>query len=204
MYCGVDEAGRGPILGPMIMAAVHAKNSEIPVGVKDSKLLSPEKREMFYEQLKELPHSIRIVDVGQIDAAVKENNLNWLEAEHTAVMINELQPKKAIIDCPSRNLQAYKEFIEQRCPGVDIHVQFKADMEHPVVAAASILAKVMRDRIVKELHKAAEFDFGSGYLTDPKTQDFMQNYFDKDFAGYRKSWKPYQKLVQDLGQKKLF
>lgn len=204
MYCGVDEAGRGPIVGPMVMAAVYASNEDIPDGVKDSKLLSPEKREMLYEQLKELPHSIRIVDVGQIDAAVANNNLNWLEAEHTAAMINELQPKKAIIDCPSRNLQAYKEFIENRCSDTEIHVQFKADAEHPVVAAASILAKVMRDRIVKELHKVANFDFGSGYLTDPKTQDFMNNHFDKDFEGYRKSWKPYQRLVRDQQQKRLF
>lgn len=204
MYCGIDEAGRGPIIGPMVMAAIHASDKDIPAGVKDSKVLTKQQREAFYEQLTGLNHSIRTVSVKQIDAAVANNNLNWLEAEQTCAMINELQPKKAIIDCPSRNLNAYAEFIRERCPGVDIHVQFKADTQHPVVAAASILAKVTRDRLTKALTKKAGFDFGSGYLTDPKTQEYLHKHFDKDFEGWRKSWKPYKKKVFEQDQKQLF
>ncbi|MFT4250707.1 MAG: ribonuclease HII [Candidatus Woesearchaeota archaeon] len=196
---------KGPLIGPLVMVAFAVDESiKIPSGVKDSKELSAKQREAFYEELIKLPHAIRVVDPSEIDAAVAHNNLNWLEAEHTASLINELQPTRAVVDCPSRNLQAYAEFLRERCPGVEVHVQFKADQEHPVVAAASIIAKVVRDRLVKELHELAGFDFGSGYLTDPKTQDFLNNHFDKDFSGYRKSWKPYKKRVSDSEQNKLF
>lgn len=201
---GVDEAGRGPILGPLVMAAVViSSDDELPRGVSDSKKLTPQKREELYEQLITLKHAVRIVEPPEIDAAVANNNLNWLEAEHTASLVNQLQPQQAIIDCPSRNLQAYAEFLRERCPEVTIHAQFKADQEHPVVAAASIIAKVTRDRLVEALAKKAGFDFGSGYLTDPKTQAFLNDHFDKSFVGWRKSWKPYKRRVAQDSQQRL-
>ncbi len=204
MYCGIDEAGRGPLIGPLVMAAVLACDADIPAGVRDSKLLSKARREELYEQLLLLPHVIHIVSAQEVDEAVFQNDLNWLEARHTAQIINKLAPKRAVLDCPSRNIPVYQSFVAQRCPGVEVHAQFKADVDFPVVAAASILAKVVRDRVIDDLQKQAGFDFGSGYLTDPKTQEFLTHHFDKYFIGFRKSWKPYNKRVAQDEQNTLF
>ena len=202
--CGVDEAGRGPIIGPLVMAAVAVSDdSQIPVGVADSKTLSPARREELYEQIILLPHEVAVVSAGEVDVAVEQGGLNWLEADHTVQLLLALNPETAVLDCPSRNLQAYAEYVRERVPGVEVHAQFKADEEHLCVAAASIVAKVVRDRLVAELREVAGFDFGSGYLTDPKTQAFLHEHFDKGFVGWRRSWKPYKKRVADVAQKRL-
>lgn len=193
MKCGIDEAGRGPVIGPLVMAAVAVEDdSQIPAGVADSKTLSKSRREELYEQIILLPHKITVVPAAEVDEAVFEHNLNWLEADHSAQLIRALSCKKAILDCPSRNIPAYAEYVSSRAPGVEVHAQFRADSEHRVVAAASILAKVVRDREASRLHEVAGFDFGSGYLTDPKTQLFLNKHFDPSFVGWRKSWKPYK------------
>lgn len=203
MIAGVDEAGRGPVVGSMVMALVAVKKeSDLPEGLKDSKLLTAKRREELFEEIVKLPHALRICPPKEIDEWVNQGKLNYLEAEKTIELINEIKPKKCIIDCPSRNLEAYKSYIEQKT-NAEIHVQFKADVEHPVVAAASILAKVTRDRIIDEIKQECGIDFGSGYLTDPKTQAMMKN-FDPTFAHYRKSWRPYKDLVKQSQQKTLF
>ena len=203
--CGVDEAGRGPVIGPLVMAAVSVQeNQQIPAGVTDSKKLSAKKREALYQQLIQLPHKIVVIPAREVDKAVHQQGLNWLEADHTAQLLTQLAPDKAILDCPSRNLQAYAEYVRERTTNVSVHAQFKADEEHAVVAAASILAKVIRDQEVARLREQAGFDFGSGYLTDPKTQVFLHEHFNKDFVGWRRSWKPYkQRLAQENQQKLL-
>lgn len=204
MMCGVDEAGRGPIIGPLVMAAVAiSDDSQVPVGVADSKTLSPARREELYEQIILLPHEVAIVSAAEVDVAVEQGGLNWLEADHTVQLLSALQPAEAVLDCPSRNLQAYAEYVRERVPSVEVHAQFKADEEHLCAAAASIVAKVVRDRLVAELREVAGVDFGSGYLTDPKTQAFLHERFDKDFVGWRRSWKPYKKRVMDVTQKRL-
>lgn len=203
VYIGIDEAGRGPFIGEMVLCAVRAKNTELPQGVVDSKLLTPKKREELYEHLITLPHAIRICSVKEIDTAVAKNGLNWLEADKTAELINELGGGRVIVDCPAKNLGAYKDYLSERCPGADIHVQYKADLEHPVVGAASIIAKVVRDRAIKALHDEVGVDFGSGYLTDPKTQEFLKT-MPLDWPHARKSWKTHQALAAQREQKTLF
>ena len=203
MLCGVDEAGRGPILGPLVMAAVYASKEDVPVGVRDSKQLSAARREELYKQIVKLPHEIVVVSAAEVDVAVEQGRLNWLEADHTVALIKALGAKKAVLDCPSRNLQAYAEYVRERVSGVDVHAQFKADEEFVVVAAASILAKVTRDRLVAALRLEAGFDFGSGYLTDPKTKEFLEEHFDEAFVGWRRSWRPYKARVARNQQRRL-
>ncbi len=207
---GIDEAGRGPIIGPMVMCGVlieEGQEKELEqLGVKDSKLLSPAVRERIAKELiKKYKHHIVIVSPIEIDSVVgsgKTKNLNWLEAEKAGIIVNALKPDKVIIDCPSPNLKAYTDFIKERVDGKrDIVCEHKADAKYLPVAAASIIAKVTRDAEIEKLRKHVGIDFGSGYPADPKTKLFTEKCWNKHPEVFRHSWAPYKKLVQEIAGK---
>jgi len=210
LIAGIDEAGRGPVIGPMVIAIAAIDDSEMfqlhTLGVKDSKQLQPYKRRELYKKLIKLTkHKIIIIPNTEIDAAVQDNvlNLNWLEAEKSAELINFIKPKLAILDCPSTNLKDYKNYIQKKIKiETELKVEHKADVNHVIVSAASILAKVTRDREIEKLKKLHKVDFGSGYPSDPATVKFLEeNYSKYDF--FRKSWESYQRVARAKGQKKL-
>lgn len=218
LICGVDEAGRGPVLGPLVMAGVLVREEDIvkleKIGVKDSKLLTREKREELFGQIKKIAADYRIVSLSpaEIDKALRDArlNLNWLEARTSAEIVNQLKPGQAILDCPSPNTAAYKNYFRRRLiseikSNIELIVEHKADLNYAVVGAASILAKVTRDGEIEKLKKKAGADFGSGYLTDEKTQNFLKMNFDnKELEGlFRKKWSPYSELVKEKAQRKL-
>lgn len=207
---GIDEAGRGPVIGPMVICGVMIDDKEQfklkVLGVKDSKLLTPKKREELYKVLvQDVKYSIRVVSAEEIDNAVLSDNtnLNWLEADKSIEILNELKPANAILDCPSNNIPAFTHYIEERVHnGMNIKAEFKADKNYPSVAAASIIAKVTRDREIKKLKDKHKVDFGSGYPSDPKTQKFIaKNWKKYDF--FRKSWATYERARKAGKQKKL-
>ena len=216
LICGVDEAGRGPILGPLVMAALAVKEEDLKkltwMGVKDSKLLSSQVREELFERIREVVVDFRIevIEPDAIDLSLNEDNfnLNWLEAETSARMVSELSPDKIIIDCPSVNIPAYKDYFSNRLSlGVkekaELVVEHKADFNHVVVGAASVVAKVIRDRYIENIKKEIGIDFGSGYMSDSKTQEFLEKYYDKYAHLFRKSWQPYKDVEESRNQKKL-
>src|SRR3989344_1868917 len=205
---GIDEAGKGPVLGPLVMCAVILDDPAIleQLNVKDSKLLTPKQREDVYEELKDLVrHELVIIEPTEIDRAVAKHDLNWLEAQHSAILINKLWPHTAYIDCPSRNIRAYTSYIYERLDNKKtiLHCRHKADRDYPVVSAASILAKVTRDRLIEHLKADIGIDFGSGYLSDPKTQTFMERHWHVHPHIFRHSWAPYKSLKRSLGQRRL-
>jgi len=118
--------------------------------------------------------------------------------------INKLNPDKVIVDCPSPNITAFTKFLRERVNNKKIHIvcEHKADFNHVVCAAASILAKVMRDNQINQLKNEIGIDFGSGYPSDPKTADFLENYWDK-YDVFRKSWSSWKKVEEMKFQKKL-
>ena len=212
---GIDEAGRGPVLGPMVMCGVVIDESRVRdlvnIGVKDSKQLLPAKRRALYEQLQNLVDSFHVVIVEpkEIDAAVFASgfNLNKLEAQKSADIIRHLKPERAILDCPSPNLMGYKSEVEFHLGdtadrAVEIIPRHKADVDFPVVSAASIIAKVTRDAIIEELKEKYGEDFGSGYLSDPKTSIFLEEHWNTPaFATlFRKSWEPWKRISYSQGQ----
>jgi ribonuclease HII len=208
---GLDEAGRGPVIGPMVMCGVKLEEKNQfklkLLGVKDSKLLSPEQREKLYEILtKELDYTIRVIDQKEIDFAVESDNtnLNWLEGDKISEIINELGGKRIIIDCPSNNKEAFENYVRERIKSkkVEIKTEFKADKKYLVVGAASIIAKVTRDRIIGEIKKKHKIEFGSGYPSDPITRDFIKNNWDK-YDIFRKSWATYKNAKKEKSQKDL-
>jgi len=207
---GVDEAGRGPVIGPLVIGAVlinEQKQEQLKnIGVKDSKLLSISKREELFKRIIEIADDYAIIEIDEkeVDRAVfsKTYNLNFLEADNYIATIKQLKPDRAILDCPSSNAQAFKEYVISKVGQMDLIIEHKADLNYIEVGAASILAKVTRDRKIEQIKKKIGIDFGSGYPSDPKTQKFLKNHYSK-FNFIRKSWSSYQKLVQNENQTKL-
>jgi len=208
---GIDEAGRGPLIGPLVICGILIEegdeNELLRLKVKDSKLLTPIQRDRIYKDLIKLyQYKVIHISPAEIDAAVGKDttNLNWLEAEKAVEIINALKPDKVIMDCPSPNIKAYTNFINHRLNEKTILIcAHHADTNYPVVGAASIIAKVTRDREIDAIRKKIGNNFGSGYMADPRTKDFMHKYWDKYPEIFRHSWTPFKKFIGNFTQKGL-
>ena len=148
-----------------------------------------------------------VVSPKEVDDALisKSLNLNKLEAQKMAEIINKLKPDRAIIDCPSINIPAFARYLRKLVENKNIEIiaEHKADTRYFVVGAASILAKVTRDREIKKIKEKIGIDFGSGYPSDEITQDFLERYWDKYSGIFRKTWISYKKIVKKQNQKNL-
>ena len=219
LVAGVDEAGRGCVVGPLVVAGVAVKSENLPLlselGVKDSKLLTAKKREALYPEIIKLSENHHIVKVppAQIDKVVFSSRvlhkLNRLEAQTMAKIIDALRPDEAYVDAADVLEQRFGSHISE-CLRFKTKVvsEHKADRTYPVVSAASVIAKVQRDAEIAKLHEKYG-DFGTGYLTDEKTMAFLKRLLERnrDYPGcIRKSWKPAQRVKSELGteQMKLF
>ncbi|MEM3729057.1 MAG: ribonuclease HII [Candidatus Bathyarchaeia archaeon] len=210
LVAGVDDAGRGSVIGPLVIAGILIDDGDIQrlvqLGVKDSKLLSPSRREMLAVEIKRVAkkHAVVKLSPSEIDKVVERGRklyrLNRLEAQAMAKVIELLKPDIAYVDASDVLEERFKQQILEYLPfKVEIVSEHKADRKYPVVSAASIVAKVERDREIAEL-KAKYGDFGCGYPTDPKTLDFLRRCLES-FKGYpdfvRKSWKPAKKIKRE-------
>jgi ribonuclease HII len=211
IIAGVEEAGRGPVIGPMVMAIAAIDEKMVfrlkALGVTDSKLLTPARRKSLFGQVRNLcEHKIIKIPPQKIDEELKkqDSNLNWLEAKTTAKLISAVKADKVILDCPSNNIEAYTEYVKKLVKtDAEIIAEHKADLNHIIVGAASILAKVTRDEEIEKIKKKYNVDFGSGYPSDPKTIDFLRkNYRKYDF--FRKSWETWKTVKNDNSQMRLF
>lgn len=210
LICGIDEAGRGPVIGPLVIAGVALHAEEEPklraLGVRDSKLLSPLRRTQLEAEIRHLGRVVtHVLEPAQIDAAVLSDttNLNWLEADHAARIINELAPERAYIDCPSPNIEAFLAYLSARLTvKCELVAEHRADAKYPVVGAASIVAKVLRDAKIAALKDAYGVDFGSGYPADPLTQAFVRDHH-ADYPFFRTSWESFRRVVEQKRQRSL-
>lgn len=213
MIAGVEEAGRGPVLGPMVMCGVLVdEKDEVKlksIGAKDSKLLTPQTRELLFDQIKSMvtKYEIIIVSPQEIDNALRDPNLNLnkLEAITSAKILDKLKPDKAILDCPSNNTSAYAEYLRGHLENKKLAIvsEHKADVNYPVVSAASILAKVTRDREVEKIKERIGINFGSGYPSDERTQLFLKKNWDKFPEIFRQTWSSYKRVAKAKQQKEL-
>jgi len=218
LVAGIDEAGRGCIIGPLVIAGVLMKEEKLfrlaQLGVKDSKLLAPRKREALAMEIAQLAEKYLTVKLSpkEIDRAVeskrKLHKLNRLEAQTMTQIINALKPDIAYVDAADVVEDRFKHHIQEGLTvKTEIVSKHKADKIYPVVSAASIMAKVERDKEIAAL-KGEYGDFGSGYLTDQKTMRFLKQWL-QTHAEYadcvRKSWKPAKQAKNERGtvQKKL-
>lgn len=208
---GLDDAGRGSIIGPLVIAGVLFSSEEIgklaEIGIKDSKLLSPTQRLILAEKIKRLALKFRISETSpqEIDRIVFEGKklfrLNWHEAKIMAEIINELKPTIAYVDASDVFPERFKETIESMLTcKVKIVSEHKADVKWLSVSAASILAKTYRDQVVDKI-KMNFGDFGSGYPSDPRTVKFLKEWIRKNVSYpefVRKSWKTIFRLNAGL------
>lgn len=200
LIMGIDEAGRGPVIGPMIICGIMIKKESIPelvrIGVKDSKLLSCIHRERLKPLIEKIAHRWELIKVPA--SKIDKYGLSYLQLKSAIQLINGLSPQTVIIDCPTAYPASFKRKIEALIKNkkVKLVVENFADRNYSIVSAASILAKVARDREIKNLSFLYP-NVGSGYPSDKKTIQFLKRCLKKD-SGFpdivRKRWKTIQNL----------
>ena len=200
--CGVDEAGRGSMLGPLVVAGITISKSKIKLlkklGVRDSKKLSPAAREYLYKKIIETVDDYHVIRIPPrvIDKSVANHSLNHLEAKYMAKVISKLSPSTAFVDSCDVNSKRFGKEISKLTSNTKIRSYHHADSKFITVSAASILAKVSRDRAITRLSK--KYDIGSGYPSDPKTKVFVKKSIrrNQNLTFLRKSWKPVKILMK--------
>jgi ribonuclease HII len=212
LIAGIDEAGRGCVIGPLVVAGILIKEENLAaltqLGVKDSKLLTPKKREALVPEITRIAekHLVLKLSPQEIDRVVESqrrlHKLNRLEAETMAQIVTALKPDIAYVDAADVLEQRFAYHIQEASTfKTKIVSEHKADRTYPVVSAASVIAKVERDREIALLREKYG-DFGTGYLTDQKTTQFLQEWLktNREYPDcVRKSWKPAKKAKNQQG-----
>jgi ribonuclease HII len=205
---GVDEAGRGSIIGPLVIAGISVKQHRIVdlhrIGVRDSKMLTPKARANLFPILRQMADSIYIykIDCNVVDANVLCKRLNKLEAETMAYVIDNLEADKVYLDSCDIDPCRYKLYIKSCLlkSKSKLYSMHHADSLNVVVSAASIIAKIVRDEEIQEIRKN-HCDIGSGYPSDEKTMRFIKKWVSEYkcapwFA--RKSWRPLKDMLEKM------
>ncbi len=204
---GIDEAGRGPVIGPMVIAAVIVDEDNIPkleeLGVRDSKKLTPKRRERLFDEIIKLLDDYVILELWPEEIDSREGTLNEFEVENFVKALNSLKVKPDIvyIDAADVKEERFGEEIRKRLKfEAEIIAEHKADDKFVPVSAASIIAKVTRDRAIEGL-KEEYGEIGSGYPSDPRTRAFLEEYY-KQYGEFppmvRRSWKTLRKIEKNL------
>lgn len=200
---GIDEAGRGCVIGPMVIGGVlvDKKSHKLlsGLGVKDSKRLSHHQRRLLQPGIMSIARDYKLVEVSPalIDQSLGTCGLNVLEAKIMAEIIVYFQPSQVYVDAPGK-AGSYKILLEGLLPKKSVRIISTnfADQIYPVVSSASILAKLRRDELIERLHPAYG-DFGSGYPSDKKTIAFLEKWYKKHgtFPHFvRTSWRTVKRL----------
>jgi len=216
---GIDDAGRGPIVGPMILAGCLIDDDVAKefkkIGIKDSKQLTQKRREFFFEKIKE---KAKIFDFVVIPPEMIDGNgegrikLNELEAIAVAKIINKINKGftkiKVIVDCPSTSIVKWTDFLKTKIENLstlEISCEHKADKNHISVSAASIIAKSIREIEMDKLREKYGEEIGSGYTSDPLTIKFLEKHAQKyeDHGIFRKTWITWKNIILKKEQKTL-
>ncbi len=213
LVAGVDEAGRGCVLGPLVIAVcvIDPQKEKMlkSAGVKDSKLLSPKQREELFGLLKKEAEDYKILAIPaeELNILMDSYSLNEIEAQKACLALSQLKasPDTIIFDSPDTNPAMFSKRIKNclKPSPPKIISENKADLNHPCVSCASILAKVTRDHLLKKELSGLDI---SGYSSDPKTINYLKDYFikHKQFpSNTRLKWKTLDKIVNELYQRKL-
>lgn len=203
IVCGVDDAGRGSVLGPLVIAGVSIEHAKIKhlsdIGVRDSKQLSPAARKRLYKKIIKFVDDYYVASIQPktIDHSVSKNRLNHLEAQYMAKVISKLKPNSSYVDSCDVNPTRFGREVSKLAKTGRIYSRHHADSRFTVVSAASIIAKVTRDKAIERLRK--KYDLGSGYPSDSKTTQFVRDWIvthKKTPQFVRTSWKPVKMLMR--------
>ncbi|AKB28562.1 Ribonuclease HII [Methanosarcina siciliae T4/M] len=216
MIAGIDEAGKGPVIGPMCIGGVKIEESRAHIlkvlGVADSKKLTPKKREQLASQIKKHAEGFFILEISpsQIDELRKIMSMNEIMVICFAKVLEQLKPDIVYADAADVKAERFAENLRRQyaktspahAKKIEIISMHQADATYPVVSAASIIAKVRRDELIEELKKEWGVDFGSGYPSDPKTKAFLLKW-GKEHGGkfpeiVRQSWQTVENVRKEL------
>lgn len=198
---GIDEAGRGSVLGPLVVSGVALEEERLKylerLGLKDSKKVSPKRRIALYRKIDRIAdcHTVHITakDIDMMRS--REVNLNEIEKIAINRIIGESSPSSCFIDSMDVKPERLTSQLETIHPEVKVFAEHKADDRYPIVSAASIIAKVERDRAIREIQKEYK-DIGSGYPSDPKTIKFLKTIPPGELPDFiRRSWATVERII---------
>ena len=209
---GVDEAGKGPVLGPMLVACVvadeHTLSSLKALGVKDSKRLSPAMRSKLavrIEQMAEV-HLLELLpqDIDYMRARI---TMNLVMVHCFSELLFRACADVAYVDAADVNEKRFAsrlmENISERGCFTEVVASHRADAHIPIVSAASIVAKVHRDAAISKLASKYHRRIGSGYPSDPRTVSFIRGWIAENGTVppcARATWATCARLLKDAAQ----
>lgn len=210
MFCGVDEAGRGSVMGPLVVGSVYVDNDSAlkTIGVKDSKKLTEKTRERMYDEIltsSKLCCTV-IASAEDIDERRKKLSLNVIELEMFQEATSKIKVDTVYADCPDPIEMMFSSSLSVRLNNTDVIGRHKADDTYPVVSAASIIAKVTRDRMIADIEKEFGVRIGSGYPSDDLTMNFIRGWIKDNGCPpkhTRCSWEPVKHLMSASRNTKL-
>ena len=216
---GVDEAGKGPVIGPMVAAAVRAAEADLPDGIDDSKRLTAATRESIATQLRESPAvavGLGVVTTDEIDDAETDMNSLTVAAQVRALGDVVIDGDHALVDAGDVSESRFARRVADGVAdagtdteggvAIDVTAEHGADEASQLVGAASIIAKVERDSRIDALSENYDHDVGSGYPSDPTTRTFLAKYVDRHGelpACARASWATCEDVVTAAEQSEL-
>jgi ribonuclease HII len=208
--CGIDEAGRGPVMGPLVVAGISVEKPEwlSDIGVKDSKKLTPLRREELAGKIRQFC-DIEVVQIpaARLDALMEEMTLNEVEVRAFANIIEKLRPAEAYLDAADTREEFFGTEVGRLVPfKLKIVSEHKADAKYPVVSGASIIAKTVRDAEVRRIGQELGESVGSGYPSDPKTMAFLRRFMARHGTlppHTRRAWETAENLEAEKKVKKL-
>ncbi|MBE8540504.1 ribonuclease HII [Geoglobus acetivorans] len=204
---GIDEAGKGPVIGPLVVCGVACDEESLKrlseIGVRDSKKLTPKRRREIAEELKKLVNwETVVIQPSELDRMMEEKTINEILKETCARIISRLNPDMVFVDSFDVKPERLAKELE-RLTGKRVVAKHYGE-EEPVVAAASIIAKCLRDEMVEKL-KEEYGDFGSGYASDERTRKWLEERLKNGEVPdiVRRKWKTVDRMMQGLKQKSL-
>lgn len=217
MRAGIDEAGRGPVVGPLVVGLVASATDDglVRLGVRDSKTLTPSRRKRLASEIATAADKVEVVQVSasEIDDLRRQKTLNAIELDLFAELGRRVPADVYFLDaCDVDEARFGQEFAARldRTPLPLVVSEHKADATYPLVSAASIVAKVRRDeelaQIARRLEPKVDLPLGSGYPSDPVTRQFLEKYLEvygRPPAEARQSWETVRDLTGGRWQRKL-
>ena len=205
MILGMDEAGRGPVFGPMVLAGVASDESSLEkLSLRDSKKCTKGMREKLFREIKDVAERIEVIKVSSIEIDRMRGSgrtMNDVEVGCFTKLIKKIDCDTIYIDSLAGD---FKNRMQSSFPRKKLICEYKADENYPIVSAASIIAKVVRDRDMKKIEKRLRdrisLPLGSGYTSDKTTIRFLEEWF-KNFSYFpehmRRSWKTSERYMNE-------
>ncbi|NHV98721.1 MAG: ribonuclease HII [Thaumarchaeota archaeon] len=214
LITGVDEAGRGCVIGPLVIAAVGVEDRAVQrlveAGVKDSKRLSPRSRIRIASSIRRIAQLVetRRVSASRIDRLrARGVSLNEIEAMLIGSILSKHRRGVFYVDSVDKNCERFRMMMLSHAPGFKgiLIVRNYLDESNPMVGAASIIAKVERDRAVQNLLRKAGLPGCSGYSSDPRTISIIEQLLrsNSKISMLRRSWSTVGRVGASLNQDSL-